>query len=63
MKNIPNIPFDDLGKTGKKVFYCVHKNLKLPAEEINQWQRKKKEKKKKTATTNKKNKKKKKKKR
>ena len=57
MKNIPNIPFDDLGKVGKKVFYCVHKNLKLPTEELNQWQKKKKkkkEKKKKTATTNKK---------
>ena len=46
MKNIPNIPFDDLGKTGKKVFYCVHKNLKLPAEELNQWQKKKKKKRK-----------------
>ena len=56
MKNIPNIPFDDLGKVGKKVFYCVHKNLKLPTEELNQWpkKKKKKEKKKKTATTNKK---------
>ena len=56
MKNIPNIPFDDLGKVGKKVFYCVHENLKLPTEELNQWQKKKKKKakKKKTATTNKK---------
>ena len=46
MKNIPNIPFDDLGKVGKKVFYCVHKNLKLPTEELNQWQKKKKKKRK-----------------
>ena len=35
------MPFDDLGKVGKKVFYCVHKNLKWHIEEHNQWQKEK----------------------
>ena len=46
IEDVANILFDDLGKVGKKVFYCVHKNLKSRIEEHNRWQKKKKKKKK-----------------
>ena len=50
IEDVANILFDDLGKVGKKVFYCVHKNLKSRIEEHNRWQKKKKKKKKKRRT-------------
>ena len=37
VEDVANIPFDDLGKAGKKVFYSVNKNLKSRIKEHNRW--------------------------
>ena len=41
IEDIVNIPFDNLGKVGKNVFYCVPENLKSRIEKHSQWQEEK----------------------
>ena len=36
IEDTANIPFDNLGKVGKKVFYCVPENLKSRIEKHTQ---------------------------